>query len=408
MTALLLVLVTLALGVAAALFFMEDPGYVLITLKPWSVEISLALFVVLLAITFLIAYFAIRTLVRMWNSPRDIRASRRRRREGKAQQFRARGMLELIEGDWSRAEKHLLSYLPYADNQVLNLIGAAHAAHSQGNLDARDNYLSKALEAAPGHALEVGLTKALLQYRSGDYRQALETLEPLLERNPKNAKILGLAVKTCEEVDDWHKLIELLPAARKHRALPERELDRLQKSAAVNVLNHAEPERLEQEWKKLPRAEHSNTDLLAAYAERQLQLGRMDETEALLRKAINRKWEPAWVRLYGRVVSSDLSSQLKTGEQWAAQHPDDPELMLALARICLSHELWGKARSYLEACIGAGGTTEAYHELGRLLEQLDDPDKALAYYRDGLKKAAASETPATKQLEHARPYGEFE
>jgi len=407
-TALLLVLVTLALAVAAALFFMEDPGYVLITLKPWSVEVSLALFIVLLALTFLVLYFVIRTLVRMWNSPRNIRESRHRRREGKAQQLRARGMLELIEGDWSRAEKHLLSYLPYADNQVLNFIGAAHAAHSQGRLEARDAYLRKAREAAPNHALEIGLTQALLQYRSGEYTQALETLEPLRHRNPRNAKILGLTIKTCEELEDWHQLMNLLPAARKHNALPERELDRLQKLAAVNTLSRAEPERLEHEWKKLPKSEQSDTDLLAAYAERQLQLGRMDEVEALLRKAINRSWEPDWVRLYGRVVSSDLSSQLKTAEQWAAQHPDDPELMLALARICLNHELWGKARSYLEACIGAGGTVEAYHELGRLLEQLDDPDKALAYYRDGLKKAASPASTTARQIEHVKPYEEFE
>lgn len=408
MSALLLVLVTLALAVAAALFFMQDPGYVLITLKPWSIEVSLALFIVLLAVAFLVLYFAIRTLVRMWNSPRAIRESRQRRREGKAQQFRARGMLELIEGDWSRAEKHLLSYLPYADNQVLNYIGAAHAAHSRGNLDARDQYLKKAHDAAPGRALEIGVTQALLQYRAGEYEQALATLEPLRKRSPKNAKVLGLSVKTCEELGDWRQVMQLLPAARRHQALPERELDRLQKLAAERLLSRTEPELLESEWKKLPKAEQSDTDVLAAYAERQIQLGRMDDSEALLRKAINRNWEPAWVRLYGRVVSSDLSSQLKTAEQWAAQHPDDPELMLALARICLNHELWGKARSYLETCIGAGGSAEAYQELGRLLEQLDDPDKALSYYRDGLRKAAAPDTGGSKQIEHIKPYGEFE
>ncbi len=409
MTALLLVLVTLALAVTAALFFMDDPGYVLITLKPWSVEVSLALFVVLLAVCFLVLYFAIRTLVRIWTSPRNLRQARQRRREGKAHQLRARGMLELIEGDWSRAEKHLLSYLPYADNQVLNFIGAAHAAHSQGNFEARDGYLEKAREAAPDRGLEIGVTQALLQYRAGEYEPALKTLEPLRRNNPKNAKILGLTVKTCEELRDWPKLMEFLPAARKHNALPEEELDRLQKLAAVNVLQHAGPERLEQAWKKLPKSEQSDSDLLAAYAERQIQMGRMDEAETLLRKAVNRSWEPEWVRLYGRVVSSDLSSQLKTAEQWAAQHPDDPELMLALARICLNHELWGKARSYLEACIGAGGTVEAYEELGRLLEQLDDPEKALAYYRDGLKKASAhGGDDATRQLEHVKRYDEFE
>lgn len=402
MTALLVVLVTLALAVTAALFFMQDPGYVLITLKPWSVEISLALFVVLLAVCFLVLYFAIRTLVRLWNSPRDLRHLRLRNRQQKAHQLRARGMLELIEGDWSRAEKHLLSYLPYADSQVLNFIGAAHAAHSQGNLESRDRYLEKARESDAGHALEIDLTHALLRYRAGQYQQALAMLIPLIKRKPRNAKIVGLTVKTCEEVGEWHRLVEFLPAARRLQALPEQELDRLQKLAAVNLLERAEPERLEQEWKTLPKSEQSDVELLAAYAKRQIQAGHMDDTEALLRKAINRNWEPEWVRLYGRTVSSDLSAQLKHAEQWAARYPDDPDLMLALARICLNHELWGKARSYLEACIGAGGPAEAYHELGRLLEQLDDPNKALAYYRDGLKKAVPTAS-AAKQIGHLEP-----
>lgn len=399
MTALLVVLVTLALAVAAALFFMEDPGYVLITLKPWSVEVSLALFVVLLALFFLVLYFGVRTLVRLWTSPRDLRNRSLRRRQDKAHQLRARGMLELIEGDWSRAEKHLLSYLPYAESQVLNYIGAAHAAHSQGKLETRDEYLQKARESDAGHALEIDLTQALLQYRAGQHQQALDTLAPLLRRNPRNAKILGMTVKTCEELGEWKRLLELLPEARKQEALPGEELDRLQKQAAVNLVGRLDVQELDREWKKLPKSQQSDVELLAAYAKRLIQAGRMDECETLLRKAINREWQTEWVRLYGRVVSSDLSAQLKTAEQWAASHPDEPELMLALARICVNHDLWGKARAYLEACIGAGGPAEAYHELGRLLEQLDDPDKALAYYRDGLKKAVPSASTA-KQIGH--------
>jgi len=396
-TALLVVLVTLALAVAAALFFMEDPGYVLITLKPWSVEVSLALFVVLLALFFLILYFAIRALVRLWTSPRDVRHARDRHRREKAQQLRSRGMLELIEGDWVRAEKHLLSHSSYTDDQVLNLIGAAHAAHSQGDLERRDAYLRQARESSPAHGLEIDLTQALLQYRAGQFDQALNTLTPLLRRHPRNAKILGVAAKTCEELGEWKRLLEILPTALKQGALSETEIERLRNLAAVELVGRLDNAELDREWKKLPKTQQTDMELLAAYAKRLIQAGRMDECESLLRKAINREWQPQWVRLYGRVVSSDLSAQLKAAEKWAASHPDEPELMLALARICVNHELWGKARAYLEACIGAGGPAEAYQELGRLLERLDDPDKALACYRDGLKKTVPS-TATTKQI----------
>ena len=61
--------------------------------------------------------------------------------------------------------------------------------------------------------------------------------------------------------------------------------------------------------------------------------------------------------------------------------------MLSLAQISLNNELWGKARSYLEACIECGGTAEAYRELGHLLEQLDEKDTALDLYRRGIDQA---------------------
>ncbi|MDH3280584.1 MAG: tetratricopeptide repeat protein, partial [Gammaproteobacteria bacterium] len=87
-------------------------------------------------------------------------------------------------------------------------------------------------------------------------------------------------------------------------------------------------------------------------------------------------------------------------------HGDDPHLLLSLARICIANELWGKARSYLETSIAKHGPAEAYQELGRLLEQLGEPQKALSYYRKGLETAAPKEInplPAPAATPSAQP-----
>ena len=392
MTALLLVLVALTLAVAGSLFFMDDPGYVLITLHPWTVEVSFTLFIIIMALAFLLIYFVVRTLVRVWTTPRDVRRWRGRQRTRHAHDMQARGMMELVEGDWSRAEKHLLSYLPYADNQVLSYIGAAHAAHGRGAIDVRDNYLNKARKKDPNQAFAVDLTQAVLQFRSGQLEQARQTLQGLLQQKPKNQKVLGLAVKTHEGLKDWNALLELLPDARKHGALPEEEIERLQTTAAANLLGDVEREELPNVWKRLPKPKRDDSGLKSAYVERLIELGEMDQAEALVRKALDRGWQPELVSLYGKIVGSNLAAQLKTAEKWAQRHPKDPELMLSLARICLNHELWGKARSYLEACIEAGGSLEAYNQLGQLLEQLDESEAALNYYRKGLMKAVPGES----------------
>ena len=63
-------------------------------------------------------------------------------------------------------------------------------------------------------------------------------------------------------------------------------------------------------------------------------------------------------------------------ERWLKDRGEDPDLLLAAARLCLRNELWGKARSYLETVISLRPTPEAYREYGALLTQLGEADAA--------------------------------
>ena len=105
------------------------------------------------------------------------------------------------------------------------------------------------------------------------------------------------------------------------------------------------------------------------------------------------------MRLYGLVEGPDATKQLKRAEAWLSKHGDDPDLLLAAARLCLRNELWGKARSYLETVIALRPTPEAYQEYGRLLTQLGETDAAADAYRDGLGMAARSSLRAIPHLD---------
>jgi len=75
--------------------------------------------------------------------------------------------------------------------------------------------------------------------------------------------------------------------------------------------------------------------------------------ETLLRGALSRRWSDSLVELYGRVTAKDCARQLSSAENWLQEQPSNPVLLLTLGRLCLKNKLWGKARSYLEASIGA-------------------------------------------------------
>ncbi|NNF40872.1 MAG: heme biosynthesis protein HemY, partial [Woeseiaceae bacterium] len=101
--------------------------------------------------------------------------------------------------------------------------------------------------------------------------------------------------------------------------------------------------------------------------------------------------------------SSDTSKQLKRAEGWLKNHGDDPDLLLAAARLCLKNELWGKARSYLETVLSLRPTPEAYQEYGALLTQMGEADAAALAYRDGLGMVAAAPLTAIPHMDADKP-----
>lgn len=390
----LLILILVALGVAIAaaqLVSTTGPGYVLLSLKSWTIELSLTLFVAIIVGAFIVLYLALRLLAGLWKTPKKVNHWRHDRLKTKAAGAQTHGMMQLIEGNWPKAEKRLLRHLDHTDKPLLNYIGAAHAAQEQGDLKKRDAYLAKAMEDEPGQTLAIGLTQAKLQYQTGQLTEARETLQKLRVQAPKNKRILSLLIRVCQELQDWSGLMEALPSAQKLDVLPTEELERIKHHAGRRLLTTEKPETLPTVWQSFPREFKRDPKLMAAYAEQLIQKGDMDQCEALLRKGLKQRWDSDLVRVYGQVRPSDAGKQLKIAEKWAEQHGEDPHLLLALARICMANELWGKARSYLETSIAKDGPAEAYQELGRLLEQLGEPQKALSYYRKGLETAAPRE-----------------
>ena len=88
----------------------------------------------------------------------------------------------------------------------------------------------------------------------------------------------------------------------------------------------------------------------------QLNLGEYDQAEPLLRDALKRGWNETLVEIYGQLDTGHPTRQLDVAEKLLKERPQHPVLLLALGRLCLRAKLWGKARGYLEAAIGAGGS----------------------------------------------------
>lgn len=392
MRTLLSLWLVLLVGAAIALLAQKDPGYVMFALGPYTVEMSLALLVVAVALGFTLMYLGIRLVVRTVRLPGQVRAWRHRRGARQARRSTTRGLLEMAEGDWQAAEKHLIGHAENSETPLLNYLAAARAAQAVGAPERRDSYIRLAHESMPSADVAVSLTQAELQLAHNQLEQALATLKHLRQIAPQHTYVLRLLKRLYEELGDWEHLRELIPELRKRKVEDADALRALEIRVHQALLERAsltdDPRDLVVAWSGVPRSLRGEPLLLADYAGYLIERDQPGEAEPLLRDALKGGFNDTLIGLYGQLQAPSPSRALSFAEGLLEQQPRNPLLLLALGRLALRAQLWGKARGYLEASIGAGGPPEAFRELGHLLEQLGEQRAALDVYRHGLAGTA--------------------
>lgn len=384
----LVIVAAAALGLAIA----EHSGYVLIAYKSFRFESSLWATLALVAVLWLV-FWGIKALVGLVaTSSGVVNPWSRRNRSRRVQVAIEHGQLDLAEGRWASAQRHLHRAAEAERQPLLYYLGAARAANEQGHYEESDSLLERALERQPQAELAIALNHAQLQTDRGDTEGALATLQAMHERHPHNAQVLRQLQRLHQQRGEWSQVIRLLPELRKDKVLPPNELAELERRAWGQNLSLAARQEdaqvglqsLNRAWQQLTSAQRQEPQLVLAYAEQLRQLGAQVEAEDVLRTALKRHYDSHLARLYGLVRGSDPVRQLQAAEGWLKDHPSDPSLLLTLGRLCLQSSLWGKARDYLESSLRVQRNPEACAELARLLAQLGDTEGSNQLFQEGL------------------------
>ncbi|OKK40157.1 hypothetical protein BS643_20595 [Pseudomonas protegens] len=113
-------------------------------------------------------------------------------------------------------------------------------------------------------------------------------------------------------------------------------------------------------------------------------LNRGKEALPLLEKSIRKYPDDKRLRLtYARMlVEQDRMEDAKTQfSSLVQQYPEDDELRYSLALVCLEAKAWEEAKGYLEDLIARESHEDSAHlNLGRIAEELNDPQGALIEY----------------------------
>lgn len=386
----------------------EDSGYVLIAFGNASVEMTLWAGLLVIVILFLLLYGLLRLGATLFSRNNVFSRFFARQRSGKVRELTVRGMIDFTEGHWQRAQKSLLRAATNSDIAFVNYLLAAQAAHAMGDEEKADGLLKQAENSAFGSTVAVNITKARLQIREGKYEQAMATINRVRRSAPQHPAVMQLLIDIYRQLGDWDGLHDLIPDIKRSRIMNRQQLELFREEVDFNMLKSGvaraaktgKPEEfLSNLWSRLPAMAQKDVKHVAEYARGLALVGEHGKAEHLLRTTLNREWSDALVALYGAVRGEDVGKQLVVAEGWLRERPNNDVLLLALARICMQNELWGKAREYYRLSLDLMPDPGGFAEYGQLVIHLGEREAGLEIMRKGLQStahAAALPMPALK------------
>jgi HemY protein len=385
------IIVTLFISVWVALSLREEPGYAMFSMGQWTIETSLTFFVIFLVFAFFAFYAVVRLAVRLWRTPGQTLEANQRRLHRKARRLLDLGIRQLAAGQWAVAEKTLLRGSEYSEAPAPHYLNAARAVHHLNDVKwRRDLHLRRAEDSPDADKVTVQMVHAEFLLEDGDAEQARTILESLHTLNPRHPGVLQWLAKAYQQLHAWEPLQKLLPEVQKQKAISPEAFAELQAQTYRALLEMAAAggslDKLRALWKQTPATlREGDEELLVAYATALCDGQAIEDAEALLREAINRRWSVKLVVGYGMLGRGNATAQLATAEGWLTQHGDDAYLLLTLGRLAKRCQQNAKARDYLERSIQIMPTPDAYQELGELLESLHELTYAGQCFHAGLR-----------------------
>ncbi len=389
------ILLALLLGVGLVAVIETDPGYVLLAYGNYTFETSL--WVGLLLLIFVV--FAISVLLRLFyrlvGGQRSLSSWLGSRKARKSLRHSTLGLINYTEGNWVAARRELLRGAEHSDAPLANYLLAARSSAQLEDDDKVREYLRAAGDAEPAAAVALEVALAEMKLQAGEHQEAVAALDQATRNVSKHPHVLTLLSEAYQGLEDWDRLEELLPQLQKHKLPSTAEFQKLEKEVYHSRLKKTSMDgaQLKAMWQRTPRHLQRDAGMIELYVARLIGAGEHDLADKVVQRSIKHAWNSNLVRLYGFIESKDPSRQLARAESWLATHPQDAHLLLSLGRLSARDKLWGKAREYFESSYRLDRSAEVCAELGRLLNAMDEPKIAAAYFREGLL-AREQELPA--------------
>ncbi|PKH33940.1 MULTISPECIES: heme biosynthesis HemY N-terminal domain-containing protein [unclassified Shewanella] len=380
----LVYVVLILIGLCLSPLIIGQSGYIYIAMGDYQIETSLVTGVVGL----IVFYFALQLLewliILLLNIVLSSRYLPEQWRRKAAKKHTLIGALALAEEDWSAAEKAMAKGAEKGEIPVLNLFAAARAAHYQGDITARDHYLTQA-EKNPIAKTAVYTSRTRYLMKQGELIKARAILDKLNPTSKSSSPVLKLAQELYQQQHDWQALKLLLPILKKRQLLAETEFNQLNtKTNSILMINAAKVSEAELTkcWHWLNKSERKEDELILAYAHGLIQYGHKDQALKLINKQLNASPSAALFTAIPDLITAQDQDIRKLLSKLETTHENDADYQMCLARLAIQSRDTKQAKIHWQNVCRIAPTHQSWLALAQAQEQLGENSTAAHSYRN--------------------------
>ena len=338
-------------GALAGATLLQDPGYVMVRAGDLVFESSIAAAVLSLLLVAIAAFFLSFVVRRTLQSLGLLGKWRVARQQSKTIGGWRRAVLAAAAGDWSTAARAVDGISIEPDRQLDRaLITARHLVQNDDPQSL--NALVDQISAEHPHLLtELQVSIARWQIEAGAVTEAFDRLSNL---HP-STQWAGLYAWSCVSLHRWKALAAHWQQVEKYGVLksevfrPQMIMFRAGKAMADSVVGHPGGKAIWQAGLKgLPKQWRADANTLDLWATFLVQAGREVQARELVLHALAKSWQPVLIRRLGLLCTiKPLATAVEQATELLRKHPQDTELLLAVARLLRADNRPNEARRHL-------------------------------------------------------------
>lgn len=383
MKSLLWLIILFIVAVAVVLGANYYNGDVYIVVEQTLMRINLHLFVCLIILTVVLLYLLLRIVMGFVHLPSQWQHWRVNHKRHQVETALNNAGLAYFEGKYQLAQREaerVLRNKQGHNSRALALLLAAHSADQMNDLTKRDGYLQEMAKLPEKQQLSRYLLLAQSALVQGKAVDAKNALDAAMKISPNLTQVAKMQLRYDWDQRDPHGVLQQVDKLSRADALSDSEQTLYRYWAYQQLLAMAnDPTELKNSLKLIP-VDDRETTLCVDIVKKYLQLGMYPQALKWVKKNYPSSFNPALLPLFNQAnqYSSTTEQQRSTevAEKWLEYRSQDPALLLLLGELSYEQQLWGKARSYLEASLKITNNNVARLLLAKVLEQSNLPQAA--------------------------------